>query len=156
MCTAKWVLFSSILWHLLVPFMVFNSTSATSKLVHHGVWIRAHTFLQVAKEFLLHNYFKLSILRDVLVPVLRLDPTTSWICWTTGPFPPSCIFHIWDSCKFVPRWRPAASECIFNGPRQFHIQGFLYTCVNCCLGSVSASETFSWYPSVYSIIDAPV
>ena len=50
--------FSSILWRLLVPLLLlFNSTSTTCRLGHHGVWIRAPPFLQMAKELIPHNYF---------------------------------------------------------------------------------------------------
>ena len=51
--------FSSILWCLLVPLLLFNYPSTACRLGHHRVWILSLTFLQMAKEPLISNNKKL-------------------------------------------------------------------------------------------------
>ena len=56
MCTAIWVIFSSALWHLLVPLLLFNSSSTRCRLGYHGVWIIYPPFQQLVREpLLLYN-----------------------------------------------------------------------------------------------------
>ena len=57
-CTAKWVIFSSVLWHLLGS-LLCNYPYAVYRLGYHNVRIRASPFLQTVKGLLLLNYFTL-------------------------------------------------------------------------------------------------
>ena len=67
--------FSSVLWHLLVSLLLFNSPSAICRFVYHGVWTRYLPFLHKTKEPLPHKYTGLFFCTShVLVPP-PLNPT---------------------------------------------------------------------------------
>ena len=126
MGTTKWVVFSSFLWHLLVPLLLFNSPSITCKLGNHGVWIRSPTFLQVDKETLLQHYLK----KLKYSTVYSTSRPTSWSQHLMNFLDPCILYSPVNSsymvgCQCVPQCWSVASECILWGYIDLKTQGIL-------------------------------
>ena len=119
MGTTKWVVFSSFLWHLLVPLLFFNSPSITCKLGHHGVWIISPTFLQVDKETLLQHYLK----KLKYSTVYSTSRPTSWSQHLMNFLDP-CIFYSPVNSSYMGRLSMCATMlvcCLWMYSLRVHI-----------------------------------
>ena len=140
-----YLFYTKFILSLLTKLLLFNSPSTCCRLGYHGVWIRAHTFLQWSKEPLLLYWVKKpkKILSTPQIIVPHPDPIISSSVSALSSALPWYRSHRWGG--------HATCTAMFT----WHLQLYSYMGYKVFASSAATTRVYSHVPSATSFAVIP-